>query len=405
MDVDCKENLVITPVGLKICVIILSKNGSKSIVRMIKGFDKNQFLAIFDEEDVGFQLIIDNQSCGRGIRFTLCINNKNYPFHIRPGVLSAMETLETNGRKFHFKSQNTDEGQLIVAATADKHGMSYSEAAINCSKITFHIDVEKLIEKLPQELVNNFEDLTISGLKINVSVQTLDGKTVYIDIGTDNRVVDLKRRIAQREGTSLNQTLIYNSKQLEDNKLLRDYDIKNNSLLYVIYNPGFNKSSSPQNIDERLKAFSERNYSPFTYFKTELKNGSYSFDQLMQNNSTAMGLRNTDLNRESNSVPFFHSNAHNQNSEPKCLSRSTLSSGMPKQNGYPQNNHPTSESYATLFGGQNEPQVFSGERGVICCGEQSKQTFTEYDGFEQDYSLLINSFTIEMRMGSKYAPI
>jgi hypothetical protein len=405
MDVDCKESLVITPVGLKICIIKLSKNGSKGIVRMIKGFDKNQFLAIFDEEDVDFQLIIDNKLCGRGIRFTLCINNKNYPFHIRPGVLSAMETLETNGRKFHFKSQNTEEGQLIVAATADKHGMSYSEAAINCSKITFYIDVEKLIEKLPQELVSNFEDLTISGLKINVSVQTLDGKTVYIDIGTDNRVVDLKRRIAQKEGTSLNQTLIYNSKQLEDNKFLSDYDIKNNSLLYVIYDPGFNKSSGPQNVDERLKAFYERNYNPLTYFKTELKNGSYSFDQLRQNNSTAMGFQNTDLNRESDSVLSFHSNAHNQNSEPRSLSRPTLSSGMPKQNRYSQSNHRTSESYATLFGGQNEPQVFSGERGVICYGEQSKQTFTEYDGFEQDYSLLINSFTIEMRMGSKYAPI
>jgi hypothetical protein len=54
---------------------------------------------------------------------------------------------------------------------------------------------------------------------------------------------------------------------------------------------------------------------------------------------------------------------------------------------------------------QTGGQVFSGERGVICYGDQSKQTFTEYDDFEQDYNFLINSFTIEMRMGSKYAPI
>jgi hypothetical protein len=41
----------------------------------------------------------------------------------------------------------------------------------------------------------------------------------------------------------------------------------------------------------------------------------------------------------------------------------------------------------------------------MCYGDQSKQTFTEYDGFEQDYSVLINSFTIEMRMSSTYAAI
>jgi len=135
-----------------------------------------------------------------------------------------METLESNGRKFHFKSQNTDEGQLIVAATADKHGISYSETAINCSKITFHIDVEKLIEKLPQELVNNFKDLTISGFRINVCVQTLTGKRIVVDIRIDNRVIDLKRSITQKEGTSINQTLIFNSKQLEDNSIIREYD-------------------------------------------------------------------------------------------------------------------------------------------------------------------------------------
>jgi hypothetical protein len=401
MDVNCKESIIQTPIGLKICVIKISKNRSKSIVRMINGFNKNQFLAIFDEEDVDFQLIIDNQLCARGIRFTLCINNQNYPFHIRPGVLSAMETLESNGGKFHFKSQNTDEGQLIVATTADKHGISFSEAAINCSKINFLIDVEKLIQKLPQELINNFDELRISGQKIIVSVQTLAGKTVNIEIGTDNRVVDLKRRIAQKEGTSINQTLIFSSKQLEDDKYLRDYNIINNSLLYVIYNPGFNKSSIHESSDNRISSNSEPNGSPFTNFKTEVTNGSYSFDHLINNNSTEMGFRETDRYKKSDSIPFFRPNQHNWDSEPKCLSSS---SRVPKQNGRSHDNYGSSDSYTTL-GGQIEPKVFSGERGVICYGDKSEQKFTQYDGFEQDYSLLINSFTIEMRMESKYAPI
>jgi hypothetical protein len=386
MDVSIKENLVIIPIGLKIGLIKICKTGSKSIVRMINGFNKNQFFSIFDEEDVDFQLIIDNQLCVRGIRFTLCINNNNNPYYIRPGKLSAMETLETNGRKFHFKSQNTDEGQLIVAVTADKHEISYSEAAINCSKITFHIDVEKLIQKLPQELINSFDEL-----KINVFVQTLTGKTIEVDIRTDNTVFDLKRRIAHKEGISISQTLIFNSKQLEDDKYLREYDIINNSVLFVIYNPGFNTSTNNESFNNKIRAKQEPNGSPFTCLKTGLKYGNYFFD--------------AELNMKSDSMAFLRSNTHNCNSEPKCLSSSSFSSRVSKQNGYFQNNNRISESNTTLFGSQTEQKIFSGERGVICCGDQSEQKFTEYDGFEQDYSLLINSFTIEMRMGSKYTPI
>jgi hypothetical protein len=118
-----------------------------------------------------------------------------------------------------------------------------------------------------------------------------------------------------------------------------------------------------------------------------------------------MGFQNIDLNRKTDSIPFFLLNAHNRNSEPKCLSSLSFSSRIPKQNVFPQNNNRISESYATLSSDQTDQNVFSGERGVICYGEQSEQKFAEYDGFEQDYSLLINSFTIEMRMESKYAPI
>jgi hypothetical protein len=59
MDVSIEKNLVTIPIGLKIGLINKSKNCFKSIVRMINGFNKNQFLAIFDEEDVDFQLIIN----------------------------------------------------------------------------------------------------------------------------------------------------------------------------------------------------------------------------------------------------------------------------------------------------------------------------------------------------------
>jgi hypothetical protein len=120
-----------------------------------------------------------------------------------------------------------------------------------------------------------------------------------------------------------------------------------------------------------------------------------------------MGFRNIDMNMESDSIQFSHwkSHTYDWNLEPKCLSSSSLSSRTPKGTAFFQNNNGDCESYTTSLGGQNESNVFPRELGVIFYGDQSKQMFTEYDGFEQDYSLLINSFTIEMRVGSKYAPI
>ncbi len=51
-------------------------------------------------------------------------------------------------------------------------------------------------------------------------------------------------------GTSINQTLIFNNKQLEDNKFLREHNIVDNSVLYVIYNPRFDRTSSHNNYDK-----------------------------------------------------------------------------------------------------------------------------------------------------------
>ncbi len=90
----------------------------------------------------------------------------------------------------------------------------------------------------------------------------------------------------------------------------------------------------------------------------ELKSFQYSFDQLMQNNSTSMGFQSTDLNIKSDSMPFFQTNAHNRNSEPKCLSSSLLSSRAAKQNGYSMNNNRISESCATLFGHKINKKYF-----------------------------------------------
>jgi hypothetical protein len=60
-----------------------------------------------------------------------------------------MEALYSNSRKLHFLSQNTELGKQLVAETADKHNISYGEAAAICCKIEFTFEVEKPIPEPP----------------------------------------------------------------------------------------------------------------------------------------------------------------------------------------------------------------------------------------------------------------
>ena len=44
-----------------------------------------------------------------------------------------------------------------------------------------------------------------------------------------------------------------------------------------------------------------------------------------------------------------------------------------------------------------------GERGVVCFGSKTDQTFSDYHGFEASKKFEIKPFTIELRMKSKYS--
>jgi len=70
---------------------------------------------------------------------------------------------------------------------------------------------------------------------MRVFVKNITGETTLIEVGPSSTVKDLKDKIKEQKNIpNMNQRLIYNGNHLEDEKYLTDYNIKNESLIFLI---------------------------------------------------------------------------------------------------------------------------------------------------------------------------
>jgi hypothetical protein len=153
MEAKLSDSKIILPIGTEISLKMKGKNHMSSDVKLINGDEDSKFFALFTENDVDFEIEINNRKCNHGIGYTLALNDGFYDYYVGPREIWTMEALYSNGRKLHFLSQNTELGKQLVAETADKHNISYGEAAAICCKIEFTFEVEKEAEKpIPEPL-------------------------------------------------------------------------------------------------------------------------------------------------------------------------------------------------------------------------------------------------------------
>ena len=96
-----------------------------------------------------------------------------------------------------------------------------------CSSLPSVFNFSKIYEtKSLSSLFDNFPKMFI---------KTIKGYTIFIHYLNDDTIQDIKNKIKFKEGIPPElQLLFFNGKQLEDNKTLKDYNIKNKSILLLV---------------------------------------------------------------------------------------------------------------------------------------------------------------------------
>ena len=76
-----------------------------------------------------------------------------------------------------------------------------------------------------------------------ISIQTLKGKTMIINCIISDTIQNIKYKIGKKENIPLDLLLLFfDGKQLEDNKTLRDYNIKKNSIIHLARKKSLNNN-------------------------------------------------------------------------------------------------------------------------------------------------------------------
>ena len=84
-------------------------------------------------------------------------------------------------------------------------------------------------------LSQNNNILNFKKVEFFVNIKTLTGKILIIGIHSSSTIEDLKEKICDSERIAASsQRLIFEGKQLEDNKTIADYNIKNESTLHMV---------------------------------------------------------------------------------------------------------------------------------------------------------------------------
>jgi len=138
---------------------------------------------------------------------------------------------------------NTD-GKYETDITLKKNGEILKENKyiedydINKGSLIDEIDLvaekNNNIDQSYTSFINDIDDVPKKE-KIEIQIKTMTGQTLILKIASNEKVINLKYMILDKEGIPIDQQrLVFSGSQLEDDKRLDDYTIKNNSNIHLV---------------------------------------------------------------------------------------------------------------------------------------------------------------------------
>lgn len=189
------------------------KNGKENMARISPATKKNHFIALFEEDDVDFEIGFENLSNDRSVCFNMDILKKSHEFVVRSNTNCKIQTLNSNGRKLHFVRQSGEEGKKLVSTTATDHRLTREGASVMLSEIKFNVFYSELD-------------------KYSIFVRLYNGKTISVKVNHLNTVSDLKEIIASQEFIPiLHQAIDFKGYYLDDYQSLKELGITKHSML------------------------------------------------------------------------------------------------------------------------------------------------------------------------------